>query len=691
MDTLLRSFLFASALMLLISCSASGATTSASSQTFVVTHTGNDGDGSLRRAIVSANAQPGPDRIIFKIEKGTPDPKTGAYTIPELRTVESGEVAPLPEITGPLSIDGYSQGGATPASENRPARLLIELSGIGLRFNRATSGSTVRGLVVNRAPSHGIFMGGASNVVEGNFIGTDVTGTQAKGNVEIGLLVDPSVGNVVRDNVVSANGIGIVLNEHGQPLGNDHIARNKIGTDVTGTKPLGNRRVGLFIWTHNNLIEDNIISFNGTADFKANGITLDNSYRNARFNTIRNNLITGNTGHGIEVRAASQGNVFSENRIFSNGGLGIDLGRDGLTFNDRNDEDEGENDLQNYPVLDSAGSEFKTGAVAIAGSLNSAPNNEYFIELFANDPGQAACVELTKPMIWLEGEAKVRNVLATNKVVFGSYTLSQARADIARPGALPVFDGMASSLVFYVRGGMTHGGSPLFQKNAAIRSLFPIPGGDPPKNMDEFLTGAQGRFVVHPDANQNGVQGETVFVTWALFPEDAAEWLVKGGPTFLPDPDSFDPDLATVYREHDALRANWPTPVYKLMRIEEGKSYDFELHHFEAGGGEGVTLAYALGDERGNTARLVPLATQEKLEAVRHRSPTCGAQAFNAAQGQQFLASFRVRTDDRGHVVFRHPIPTTIPKGSSITATAARWADGKPQSTSEFSEALPVR
>lgn len=687
MDTRIRSLLLAPALMILISCAASAA----SGQAFVVTHTGSDGDGSLRQAIVNANAQPGLDSIVFKIEKGTPDPKTGAYTIPERRTGESTTVPMLPQITGPLSIDGYSQPGATPASGNRPARLLVELSGVGLSFSRATSGSTVRGLVINRAPSHGIFMGGSSNVVEGNYIGTDVTGTEAKGNVEVGLVIDPSLGNVVRDNVVSANLVGIVLNEHGQPLGDDTVVRNKIGTDVTGTKPLGNRRVGLFIWTRNNLIEDNIIAFNGTDDFKANGLTIDNSYRNARFNIVRNNLITGNTGQGIEVRSGSLGNVFSENRIFNNGGLGIDLGQDGLTLNDRNDQDEGENDLQNYPVLDPEGSEFKPGAVVIAGSLNSAPDSEYVIELFANDPGQAVRIQLSQPMIWLEGEAKVRNVLATNKVAFDSYTLNQARADIARPGALPVFDGMASSLVFYVRGGVTHGGSPFFQKNTAIRSLFPIPAGDPPKNMDDFLTLAQGRFVVHPDANQNGVQGEKILVTWALFPEDGAEWLVKGGPHFLPDPDSFDPSLASVYRENDAVRATWPNPVYKLMRIEEGKSYEFELHHFESGGGEGVTVAYGLGDERGKTARLAPLATQEKLDLLRHRSPARGAQAFNAAQGQQFLGSLRVRTDGRGQAGFRHSLSVTIPKGGAITATAARWSGGKPESTSEFSEALPVR
>ena len=681
MDTRIRSLLLAPALMMLISCAAS----SASGQAFVVTHTGSDGDGSLRQAIFNANAQPGLDYIVFKIEKGTPDPKTGAYTIPERRTSESGAISQLPEITEPLSIDGYTQPGATPAAENRPARLLVELSGIGLSFSRATSGSAVRGLVINRAPGHGIFMGGASNVVEGNFIGTDVTGTQAKGNAQVGLLVDPSVGNVIRDNVISANGLGIVLNEHGQPLGNDHVARNKIGTDVTGTKPLGNRNVGLFVWTHSNLIEDNIIAFNGTDDFKANAITIDNSYRNARFNKIRNNLITGNTGRGIEVRSSSRGNVFSENRIFSNGGLGIDLGRDGLTLNDRNDQDEGENDLQNYPVLDPAGSEFKPGAVVIAGSLESQPESDYQIELFANDPGEARCVSLPAPTIWLEGDAKARNVAAGRRLPWGSYTMAQARAQLAQPGALQIFDGAASSLVFH----LGSGGSAPFQSKSQLRSLFPI--ASTGKLADDFLTSVHGRFAIHPDANQNGIQGETILVTWALFADDEAEWVVKGGPNFLPDTDSFDPSLRSVYREHDGIGTSHGSPNLKLMRLREGEGYEFELHHFELQGGEGLTVAYGLGDQRDTPSMLVPLARQEKLGTFLHHSAACGPQSFNAAEGKHFLGSFRVRTDARGQAGFRHPLSTTIPKGGTITATAARWSDGKPESTSEFSEALPVR
>ena len=123
-----------------------------------VTHTGNSGPGSLRQAILDANARPGREIIHFRIDRGTPDPQTGAYTIPELRPDESPDEIPLPEVTDPLIIDGYSQPGAAPATAHRPARLLIEISRSGLQFSRTAAHSVLRGLVINDAPSHGVFM-----------------------------------------------------------------------------------------------------------------------------------------------------------------------------------------------------------------------------------------------------------------------------------------------------------------------------------------------------------------------------------------------------------------------------------------------------------------------------------------------------------------------------------------------------
>ena len=58
-------------------------------------------------------------------------------------------------------------------------------------------GSTVRGLVINRFGA-GIFIsGGGGNHIEGNYIGTDVTGTLALGNQYNGIAIESSSSNTI--------------------------------------------------------------------------------------------------------------------------------------------------------------------------------------------------------------------------------------------------------------------------------------------------------------------------------------------------------------------------------------------------------------------------------------------------------------------------------------------------------------
>src|SRR5262249_15625033 len=73
----------------------------------------------------------------------------------------------------------------------------------------------------------------------------------------------------------------------------------------------------------------------------------------------------------------------TQNSIFSNGGLGIDLGDDGRTANDLGDPDSGANNLQNFPVLTKASLE--GSIVIVEGKLNSTPNTFFTLEFFGND------------------------------------------------------------------------------------------------------------------------------------------------------------------------------------------------------------------------------------------------------------------------------------------------------------------
>jgi CSLREA domain-containing protein len=94
------------------------------------------------------------------------------------------------------------------------------------------------------------------------------------------------------------------------------------------------------------------------------------------------NLIAGNTGDGVRVSSHDDiNNLISENSIFSNGGLGINLGTDNVTLNDPGDPDEGPNHLQNFPVITTA----LPGTMTVSGTLDSTPDGSFTIEIFAND------------------------------------------------------------------------------------------------------------------------------------------------------------------------------------------------------------------------------------------------------------------------------------------------------------------
>ena len=100
----------------------------------------------------------------------------------------------------------------------------------------------------------------------------------------------------------------------------------------------------------------NVIAFNGTVD--GSGVAV--------VNTNATNL--------------SEANPILRNSIYSNGKLGIDLGADGVTANDPGDVDTGPNNLQNYPVLNSALS--GPNGITIHGTITSAQSTSLFIEFF---------------------------------------------------------------------------------------------------------------------------------------------------------------------------------------------------------------------------------------------------------------------------------------------------------------------
>ncbi len=375
---------------------------------------GSDGLISLREAIEAANLTAGTDTITFNISG------IGPHTIVPGST--------LPSITSPVVIDGTTE----PDFAGTP---VIELDGSlagavsGLRLVAGSDGSTIRGLVINRFGNDGIdFDNTDNNLIAGNYIGTDVSGTADLGNADRGIHVrngssNNTIGgtNASDRNVIAGNAVHAIDLAHAG-TDNNMIQGNYLGVDATGAVALGNdfdgvkvqlgasgniiggtaagaanvigaNRYGVFIQgsgTSNNMVQGNYIGTDATGmidlGHAANGIFLSDG---ATANTIggtsvnAGNTIAFNVLNGIGTHHASTiGNPFYRNRIYQNNLHGIDLDSAGITANDVGDIDTGSNNLQNYPVLNSA---HTTGTLtAISGSLNSIASTTFRLEYFAN-------------------------------------------------------------------------------------------------------------------------------------------------------------------------------------------------------------------------------------------------------------------------------------------------------------------
>jgi hypothetical protein len=205
--------------------------------------------------------------------------------------------------------------------------------------------------------------GASRNTIQGNLIGTDITGTQPLPNLNSGVLLTvDSTSNVVggaapgAGNLISGNSPNGVTTDSGS--GRNTIQGNLIGTDVSGMVLLGNALKGVSI--------EGGIGLN-TIGGPASGA---------------GNVIAGSGEEGIAIASGISANPIQGNSIFANGLLGIDLGLDGVTANDFQDPDPGANLLQNFPELNSADADF--ASVTIDGSLNSLPSSSFRIEFFAS-------------------------------------------------------------------------------------------------------------------------------------------------------------------------------------------------------------------------------------------------------------------------------------------------------------------
>jgi uncharacterized delta-60 repeat protein len=318
--------------------------------TFTVSSLADSGPGTLRQALLNAAATTERDTVQFAVA-GTIQPRSA-----------------LPPLTG-VTLDGTT----APGFAGRP---LLELDGSlagnvsGLRLTGDSN--TVQSLVINRwrGPA-GVEVYSDRNVLKGNFIGTDLTGTQARPNAGHGVLITQSApgvggsfnlvgGNAESDgNVLSGNqGAGVYFLGSG---GNNDIRHNRIGTGAGGTEARGNNRAGVIFF-------------------------LKTFLPIAIREYVRENKIDYNIGPGVQVESNGDANLsgvtIQGNSFFANSGLAIDYGALGVTPNDDRDRDDGPNDPQNFPIL--GGVVRTANSVTVGGFLNSTPNRTFTIELYAS-------------------------------------------------------------------------------------------------------------------------------------------------------------------------------------------------------------------------------------------------------------------------------------------------------------------
>jgi hypothetical protein len=207
--------------------------------------------------------------------------------------------------------------------------------------NSQGNGPVGQGNVLSGNGCAGVSVQGDNNVLEGDLIGTDVTGTGKFGNIYPGVGIggsgniigraDPRYRNIISGNVQS----GIQM---GPGASNNHIMGNYVGTDITGMASLGNNPYGITMenGAFNNLVEGNLVSGNRISGILVCGWGSD-------FNTIIDNLVgtdangmkaIPNNGSGVQVASGAAfnrigGTATGEANLISGNNEGISVTEQG--------------------------------------------------------------------------------------------------------------------------------------------------------------------------------------------------------------------------------------------------------------------------------------------------------------------------------------------------------------------------
>ncbi|WP_076348123.1 beta strand repeat-containing protein [Paludisphaera borealis] len=239
--------------------------------TFTVVNNGDSGLGSLRQAILDANAAAGLDSIEFNASLGVITPATA-----------------LPPITGQTSINTLLQTG-----------VVIDGNGgafDGLTLGAGANGSSIQGLTIRNFKNSIIHVQSSNNTIAGNTLGG------SPGADQIGVFIDGGSSNTIGGTTAgSANTIGFSTTAGVQILGasatSNVVAGNFIGTDGTNANR-GNAFGVQIVNSSGNTIggaAGNTIGFNTTA-----GVSVLSGAQNV----VSQNLYVGTNGAATPVPAS---------------------------------------------------------------------------------------------------------------------------------------------------------------------------------------------------------------------------------------------------------------------------------------------------------------------------------------------------------------------------------------------------
>ncbi|MAP93391.1 MAG: hypothetical protein CMK07_00420 [Ponticaulis sp.] len=257
--------------------------------------------------------------------------------------------------------------------------------------------SEERGVIINGTNS--------SISISGNYIGTDATGNAGidknqysyygssdgigvYGSVSTLDILNNVIGNYETTQIEFWNASGSNVTIQGNYLDVGADGTTDISNSATAIESADNSaalRFGGSISISNLVIGG---TGAGEGNIIANNDNLGVFILNSQATSFVGNTVYGNVSAGIRIDSGATSVSILQNSIHSNGGIGIDLGTDGVTANDAGDGDSGANNLLNFPVLNS----LTASGTSLFYDLNldAATNADgYRIEFFVSDAASA--------------------------------------------------------------------------------------------------------------------------------------------------------------------------------------------------------------------------------------------------------------------------------------------------------------